>query len=195
MTANPSPARRAICPPRRTVCPPRLPTGAPLVVALLLALATALGSTAAPASAQAEPAGERPATFPREGTRGIGLQLSWPAFGISGMLDVADQVTIQGVLGGHMYGATLAGRGIYRFHPQDIWTPFAYGQVGLWTDYKTHGAVPNFGAGGGVEVDVRSFIPESPPIMAAFEAGIISVFHGDGPRVWLQIGPAVHYRF
>jgi hypothetical protein len=187
MTANSSPDRRVVRPLHRV--------GLPRLAAAILALSlvAAPGTTAQQAAAQQ--AGDPPSPPAREGTRGIGLQLSWPAFGISGMVDVADQITLQGVLGGYMYGATLAGRGIYRFPAPDIWTPFAYGQVGVWTDYETHGAVPNFGAGGGVEVDIRSFIPESPPIYAAFEAGIISVLQGDRPRVWLQIGPAVHYRF
>jgi hypothetical protein len=155
---------------------------------------------AGPLAAQ-EPA-QPPAHAPqeREGRFGVGLQLTFPTLGLSGMMDVSDDVSIQGILGTAGHGLAIAGRGIARFEPQEHFRPYAYGEVGLWSDYRDRGATPNLGGGLGIELDIRQFLPEAPPVYASFEAGINIGFYshpelGSGSVARFQIGPAVHYRF
>lgn len=164
--------------------------------ALLLAVAVA----AAPLAAQ--DAQEHSTAYPevREGNLGVGLQLTWPTYGLSGMFDVSDNISVQGVVGTAGYGLALTGRGLYRLARQELFRPYAYGEAGMWTGYGGWGTVPNFGAGAGVEVDIRQFIVDGPPIYAAFEAGLNMTiysdsFLGSGSFTRFQMGPSVHYRF
>jgi hypothetical protein len=154
----------------------------------------------APLAAQQPATSPPPDAPPREGRFGVGLQLTWPTFGLSGMMDVSDEVSIQGVLGTAGYGLAIAGRGLFRLPHQEHFRPYAYGEAGLWSAYREWGAVPNFGFGGGIELDIRQFAPEAPPVYASFEAGLNMAFYrdrelGSGSLVRFQIGPAVHYRF
>jgi hypothetical protein len=166
-------------------------------ISLFLLAVASLGAAPLTAQQPATAAGNGP---PREGTFGVGLQLTWPTFGLSGMMDVSDEVSIQGVLGTAGYGLAISGRGLFRLPHQEHFRPYVYGEAGLWSAYREWGAVPNFGAGAGVELDIRQFLPEAPPIYAAFEAGLNMAFYrdrelGSGALVRFQIGPAVHYRF
>lgn len=150
---------------------------------------------AAPLGAQDPPG---PST--REGMYGVGLQLTWPTFGLSGMMDIDDDVSIQGVVGTAGHGLALSGRALFRLQPQEHFRPYVYGEAGLWSAYRDWGAVPNFGLGAGIELDIRQFLPEAPPVYASFEAGLNMAFYSDselgsGSLTRFQIGPALHYRF
>jgi hypothetical protein len=158
------------------------------VVALLVA-----SVAAAPLAAQEPVTPDVP--HAREGNMGVGLQLTWPAYGISGMFDLSDRFSLQGVLGSAGYGASLTARGIFRTAPQEMFTPFFYGQAGMWTGYRAHGSVPNFGVGGGIEIDVRKFVDEFPPVYVGFESGLSMTVFSGGTWTWFQIGPSIHYRF
>lgn len=153
---------------------------------------------AAPLSAQEEPAITAVPEV-REGRMGVGLQLTWPTYGLSGMFDVSDQISVQAVVGTAGYGLALTGRGLYRLGRQEYFRPYAYGEAGMWTGYSHWGTVPNFGFGGGVEADIRQLLPEAPPVYLAFEAGLnMTVYSGtwgSGTFTRFQIGPALHYRF
>lgn len=166
-----------------------------LCLALLpaaLAVAPAAGQDVPPDTAAAYPA--------REGRWGVGLQLTWPTLGLSGMMDVSEDASLQGVIGTAGYGLAIAARGLYRLPPQEHFRPYVYGELGLWSAYRDWGAVPNLGGGAGIELDIRQFLPDAPPVYASFEAGINIGFYSDselgsGSHARFQIGPALHYRF
>lgn len=135
---------------------------------------------------------------------GVGFQ----GWGISGMMDVSDKVSVQGILG--MFGdlRTYAGRGIYRFRREPLWNAYGYGMVGMWSgsyskwdayrgDYveETETAM-GFGAGGGIEYNWQAFSPNLPPIWWNLEAGIGSVgFDHYNDFSAFMFGGGAHYRF
>ncbi len=159
-----------------------------LVAAFLLVGAGVAGAQQVPQ--------EEPLTRPRTG---VGVQLTWPTYGLSGVMDLTDNLTVQGVVG-PFWGLSLTGRGIYRLTPLELFTPFAYGAVGYSTGFVlgtvSRGTV-HFGGGGGVDVDVRNFVPDLPPIFVNLEAGLMFVPWpgGGGTSTYFMLGPGVHYRF
>jgi hypothetical protein len=168
----------------------------PYVGMALLALLAA-GPVAAQAPGGASPAGDPPA---REGRWGVGAQFTWPTYGVSGMYDLTDEWSVQGVLGTAGFGLAITARGIYRLDREEQYRPYVYGEAGTWSDYRPWGTIPHFGFGGGVEADVRDFIEDAPPLYVSFEAGLnLAIYRdadlGDGTLLRLQLGPAVHYRF
>jgi hypothetical protein len=111
-------------------------------------------------------------------TFGIGFQSSFPAWGLSGMLNLNHKASIQGIFGIIGDLKTYAGRVIYRFNRKTIphrYNVYGYGMLGAWTytgyaieeDYwgglyareKTE-TVFGFGAGAGVEYFFNNFLPE-----------------------------------
>ncbi len=156
----------------------------------LLMVAVLLGAAPVAAGAQEAPP-EEPLTRP---STGVGVQLTWPAYGVSGILDLGDRLSVQAVLGVG-YGLGLTGRALYRLTPQELFTPYGYGALGYWSSYSTFGGVPNFGAGVGAEADLRRFIEDLPPLFGHVEAGIGGVAYSGGTWLFFQVGPAIHYRF
>lgn len=138
---------------------------------------------------------------------GIGFQSAFPAWGISGMMDVSDEFSVQGILGAFGDLKTYAGRGIYRFEKKPNYNTYGYGMVGAWsyTGFEigsgfqlkeTTETVMGFGAGVGIEYDWRVFAPELPPIMWNLEIGLGSVKFGnvDFSFSTLMVGAGAHYR-
>ncbi|MBU0569102.1 porin family protein [bacterium] len=137
---------------------------------------------------------------------GVGFQSSFPAWGISGMMDVFDKVSVQGILGAFGNLKTYAGRGIYRFRREPFWNTYGYGMVGMWSysyfdDYARRNYVKEtetamgFGAGGGIEYNWQAFAPNLPPIWWNLEAGIGSVPLKYYNFSSFMIGVGAHYRF
>lgn len=157
----------------------------------LLLLAASVGT----ARAQDPTPGTAPDRGHTRGAFGAGVQLTWPAYGLSAMYDLSETLSVQGVVGSAGYGFSLTGRGIYRFTPQEKFTPYAYGSVGTWSGYLGYGMVPNFGAGGGVELDVRTFAPDLPPLFIGVEGGLNLVTYSGGSYTYFEFGPGIHYRF
>lgn len=160
---------------------------------LLLSITLAL-VPAVVAAQDAPPAGQG---YEREGTMGAGLQLTWPTYGFSFMYDLSERLSAQAVLGA-AFGLAISGRGLYRFSPQELFIPYAYGEVGTWTGFRTSSGTLNFGAGGGVEADPRRIIEDLddfPPIYVSLEAGINVITFSGFNTTYFQIGPAFHYRF
>jgi len=146
---------------------------------------------------------------------GVGFQSSYPAWGISGMMDVADNLSVQGILG--MVGdlKTYAGRGIYRFRKEPYWNTYGYGMIGAWsypgyeieyeyiygisypTMKKITETVMGFGAGVGIEYDWRALSPNLPPIWFNLEIGLGNVKFKkiDYDFSAFMAGAGAHYRF
>lgn len=157
---------------------------------LTTALVALLG--AAPLYAQTTPPADEPLTRPRTG---VGVQLTWPAYGVSGILDLNDRLSVQGVVGTTWgYGLSLTGRGLYRIEPQEKFTPYVFGAAGVWTGYLGYTA-PSFAAGAGIELDARTFAPDLPALFINLEAGFNVVTYAGGATSYFEVGPGIHYRF
>ncbi len=143
---------------------------------------------------------------------GVGFQSSFPAWGLSGMVDLNDQISVQGILGFIGDLKTYAGRGIYRFRREDKWNAYGYGMVGAWsytgyqitsvfpyTTKETTETVMGFGAGVGIEYDWRAWLNNSdmPPIMWNVEIGIANVNFDEVDYDFSSFvfGVGAHYRF
>jgi len=139
---------------------------------------------------------------------GAGFQGSFPAYGLSGMMDINETTSVQVILG--FFGSlnTYAGRGLYRFKKEDEWEVYGYGMIGIWSyegvRLRTAFAVENytetvmgFGAGAGIEYDWRALNPDLPPLFWNIELGIgiVDFNKVDYNFNTLLIGAGVHYRF
>jgi len=147
---------------------------------------------------------------------GIGFQSSFPAWGISGMMDVADNVSVQGILGVVGDLKTYAGRGIYRFRKEPNWNTYGYGMIGAWSytglemyisDYsygipiyatrETTETVMGYGAGVGIEYDWRAWAPDLPSVRWNIEIGlgVVEFEIVDYDFSTFVFGCGGHYRF
>lgn len=139
---------------------------------------------------------------------GAGFQGSFPAYGLSGMMDINEMISVQAILG--FFGSlnTYAGRGLYRFKKEEDWEIYGYGMIGAWSydgvRFRTGFGIENytetvigFGAGAGLEYDWRAFNPDLPPLFWNIELGIGIVDFNDVNYNFntLLIGAGVHYRF
>jgi hypothetical protein len=130
---------------------------------------------------------------------GVGFQGSFPASGLSGMLDLTDEFTAQAIVGFFGNLNTFAGRGLYKFQREDFWNLYGYGMLGAWhySIGSLSETVLGFGLGAGVEYDWRAFNSELPPIFFNLELGIGFVDFDKVPFNFstLMIGAGLHYRF
>jgi hypothetical protein len=133
---------------------------------------------------------------------GIGLQFTLPAWGISGMVDVAENISAQGIFGVFADLKTYAARGIYRFKKETYWNVYGYGMVGAWSytnwlfEENTE-TVMGFGAGTGIEYDWRALASGLPPLFFNLEMGLSSVNFNEVAYNFssFMVGAGLHYRF
>lgn len=167
----------------------------------LLALLAAL-LVAAPVAAQAPtPSGSDPAAAPSGSRFGVGVQSSWPAYGVSALYDLNDRVTVQAVLGALGTVTTLSARGLYYLTGPESYRWFGYGTLGLWRHDSTfeNETTLGFGGGGGMELDWRSLIGDDaedfPPLFSTIEVGLSFAdfeYYDWSALTW---GVGFHYRF
>ena len=158
--------------------------------------------------AQDTPANQPPPLNMKETKYGVGYQGTFPANGLSGMMDVNENITAQAIFG--LFGdlKTYAGRGLYRFRKEAYWDMYGYGMIGAWsytglevgaglTLKKTTETVLGFGAGVGIEYDWRGWDAKLPPIFWNLELGIgmVNFDKVDYNFSTLLLGAGIHYRF
>lgn len=138
-------------------------------------------------------------TLPEDTRYGIGFQGTFPAYGISGMMDINEEVTIQAIIG--FFGSlnTFAGRGLYTFRKDDFWRLYGFGMAGMWT-YSIGSlseTVPGFGLGAGIRYDWRAFDASLPPLFWNLELGLgfVNFDEVDYNFSTILFGAGVHYRF
>jgi hypothetical protein len=131
---------------------------------------------------------------------GVGFQSSFPAYGVSVMINTNSNISIQGVLGLFSSVKAYNGRVLYRFNTEKNLQPYLYGSLGAYsyeglTYYfmnKTE-TVFGFGAGGGLEY----FFEGLPDLGFNLEIGIGSVkfkeIDFDYSLIWFGLG--AHYYF
>lgn len=168
---------------------------APRIVAVAAMLL--LAGTARLAAQQPAPSSSVPAA-PERPDLGIGFQSSWPAYGISGIYDLSDRTSAQGVIGFLGGWTTLSARGLYRFSERPYIDPYGYGMVGMWrydSGFADASAV-SFGAGGGIDFDLRRVGPDLPPLFLNMEFGIsvVDLDLAGYTGAWMAFGAGIHYR-
>jgi len=124
--------------------------------------------------------------------------LEW--YGLSGKYDVTNKVTAQAIVGvwGYADLTSITGRGIYKFKQKDYYNLYGYGSATSWSwdnGYNKE-TVVGFGAGGGIEYDIRGLDQSLPPIFLNADLGIqyanFSYYGGFGG---VGLGLGVHYKF
>src|SRR5690606_6500072 len=128
----------------------------------------------------------------------IGFQTSWPAWGLSGMYDLNQTISGQVVVGFLSGWTTVSGRGLYHFSQQPQVKPYGYGMVGFWRySLITSASAFTFGAGAGIDFDLRKFAPDLPPLFANAELGIsmVDLALAGYTGATMAFGAGLHYRF
>lgn len=129
---------------------------------------------------------------------GAGFQSTFPAWGLSGMMAVTDEVDLQLILGPFGGLSTYAARGLYTFRDNDFWDLYGYGMLGVWnhsTLRVRNETVLGFGVGGGIQYDWRVFNDELPPLFWNLELGFGRVNFDYYDFNSVMLGTGVHYRF
>ena len=159
-----------------------------------------LGLTSVPAAAQ--DADDEAAGIESASPFGVGFQASWPAYGLSGLYDVNEQITAQAVIGFLGTVTTFAGRGIYRFQRDDLYNLYGFGEAGVlrWAGagFASETAL-GIGGGAGIEFDLaEAFSSETdsfPPLFASLEIGLTLANFDNYNFSLLGLGGGIHYRF
>lgn len=129
---------------------------------------------------------------------GVGFQSTFPAWGLSGTMQITDEISGQLILGPFGILNTFAGRGLYSFQEEQYWNLYGYGMLGVWT-YNYIGSRREsslgIGAGAGIQYDWRAWNDELPPLFWNLELGLgfVNLDHYNFNSVML--GTGVHYRF
>ncbi len=132
---------------------------------------------------------------------GIGFQSSWPSYGISGLYDMSDQITVQAVIGALGTVTNFGGRLMYRFQTAPVYDLYGFGSVGyLGYDYGfgSEGVV-GFGGGAGIELDWASIFESAeggfPPLYTSIELGFMLANFEHYNWSGFSMGGSLHYRF
>lgn len=129
-------------------------------------------------------------------TFGLGLQSSWPSFGFSGMMDLDERIAVQGVLGLFGRVSTFAGRGLYRFSLEEMWSVYGYGSAGA-ISFRFRDETETslgLGAGVGLEYDWRAWQRKLPPIRWNVEIGLGYADLAFYDYTGFTFGAGIHYR-
>ncbi|MCK8825716.1 porin family protein [Fuchsiella alkaliacetigena] len=156
-----------------------------LVLALVLALLLAVTGT----------------VFAEEGDSeqyAVGFLASFPSYGISGVMQLTDQISVQGILGPLGTISTYSLRGRYNFQEDEYWRMYGYAGAGIWRyDYTTTSTETSFGVAGGAgyEYDWQAFDEDFPPLSSTVELGIglVDLDYYDFTAITFGVG--THYRF
>ena len=128
----------------------------------------------------------------------LGFQSSYLAYGISAKYDFTEKTHAQGIVGFLGTVNTYTVRGIYDYYQKPNLDIYAFGSVGIWTwdNYLYDESVVGFGAGSGLEYDIRGLDSELPPLLLSAELGLNVVnFEHYGSFSSLGLGLGIHYKF
>ena len=142
------------------------------------------------------------------GRFGIGLASSWPAYGLSGTLQISETLTAEALLGALGTVTTFGGRLWYRFDPNPNYDLYGYGAVGVYrygydtfdsSLNRTRGteSVLGLGAGAGIEAGLQRLFKDEtfPPIFINAEVGLAFANFDYYNFSSFVFGTGIHYRF
>jgi hypothetical protein len=138
-------------------------------------------------------------TDPEPTKYGVGFQSAFPAYGLSGMMDINEDISVQAIVGFFGSLKTFAARGLYNFQREDYWNLYGFGMLGVW-NYSIGSVsetVPGFGLGAGISYDWRAFNADLPPLFWNLELGlgIVNFDEVNYNFSTFMFGAGVHYRF
>ncbi|MBX2822734.1 MAG: hypothetical protein KTR29_23755 [Rhodothermaceae bacterium] len=170
--------------------------------------ASVSGSTTDSKAEKEDPIPDNNSTVGVQGGRyGIGIGSAWPAYGISGTLQVSETITAEAVLGFFGDVSNFGGRLWYRFNRNEKYDLYGYGAVGVYTyrgfdpfllDNRVSETVLGIGAGAGIEAGLPKLFDDEdlPPIFINAELGLaFGSFQYYGGFSSIGLGLGVHYRF
>lgn len=133
------------------------------------------------------------------GRYGIGFASSWPAYGLSGTLQVNEKITAEAVLGFFGTVSNIGARGWYRFNRKPEYDLYGYAGVGLyqWGNRVYNEDVIGLGGGVGIEAGLGRLFddPSFPPIFVNAEVGLAYANFKYYNFSSFIFGAGVHYRF
>jgi hypothetical protein len=169
----------------------RLPAVRPARL-LLLGLALAAVQTAT-----AQDSG--PTVGLQGGRYGLGVTSSWPAYGVSGTLQLTDKITAEAVLGFFGTVSNFGGRGWYRFNRNVNYDLYGYAGASLyhWGNQLYDESVLGLGGGVGIEAGLATLLNDEtfPPIVVNAEVGMAFADFEYYDFSSFVFGAGVHYRF
>ena len=141
------------------------------------------------------------------GRYGVGLGSSWPAYGLSGTIQISETITGEAILGFFGDVTNFGGRIWYRFNRNAKYDIYGYGGVGVYRykgfdsillDIGVSEGVLGLGFGAGVEAGLAKLFDDEdfPPIFVSAELGIaLASFEYYGGFSTISLGFGIHYRF
>ena len=128
----------------------------------------------------------------------IGFMYSYPSYGLSGIMEVNDKISVQGIMAPAGVVGMYSVRGLYTFEEREKWFTYGYGSIGMWNYDYLNDSESSFGfsAGAGIEYDLSLRYGENfPPITTSLEVGFGSVGLEYYDHSLISIGWATHYKF
>jgi len=160
----------------------------------LAAIALSLGLSAAPVAAQST-----------DSPYSVGVQSSWPSYGVSLRYQLSEKMQVQGVVGALGEVTNFSGRLNYDIKDEAKYDIYGYGSVGLWrysfnflgiSESETSIGV---GGGAGFEFDLQEvFDPDNddfPPLYWSIEMGLTMASFDAYNWSAFSLGGGLHYRF
>jgi len=132
-------------------------------------------------------------------TIGVGFQSSgFSSNGLSIKVDLNEQYTVQGIAGFFGDVNNYSVRGLYNFQNKKNYNLYGYGSVGMWKiDYTflEDESVVGYGAGAGVEYDLRGLSPSFIPLFINIELGMDIINFDNDSYGGFTTGVGLHYKF
>ena len=133
----------------------------------------------------------------------LGIQSSNPSDGLSIKMDTSQKTAVQGILDFTGERRSYSFRGIYKFRNRQFYDIYGFAEIGVWDwdrayHHKYQKTALGFGAGAGVEYDLRGLDSGFLPIFVSAELGIYRIDFDDDYYYYddrLGLGFGLHYKF
>ena len=128
----------------------------------------------------------------------VGFQSSgFSSHGLSVKLDVGDKFVAQGVAGLLGDVTNYSVRGLYKFKEKNHYNLYGYGSLGMWQwdNYFHDETVMGYGAGAGIEYDLRGLDSDFVPLFVNVELGMEFIDFDYYDYGGFGIGLGLHYKF
>ncbi len=133
----------------------------------------------------------------------LGVQSSWPSYGISGRYEISEKAMVQGVIGALGTVSNFSARLLYDLQQEEKYDLYAYGSVGMWrwggSQALASETAVGFGGGVGVEFELQElFAPDDedfPPLYWSIEIGANIANFENYSFSSFAIGGGLHWAF
>lgn len=151
------------------------------------------------AAQNVEPSINEPTVGQQGGKFGIGFASTWPAYGVSGTLQVNEAITAEAILGFFGTVSNFGGRAWYRFNRNPGYDLYGYAGASVyrWSNRFISEDVLGVGAGVGIEGGLQKLFDDEtfPPIFVNAEFGLAYADFEFYDFSAFLFGMGIHYRF